>query len=62
MEPKKYCCQAMQIHLEEQEVAIGYNPSAHEYGIRCKSSQNDMEKIDYCPWCGADLAKIISSS
>jgi hypothetical protein len=58
MEEKHYCCDEMKKHFEEAEVAIGYSTKLKSYGIREVRNEDCIEPIDFCPWCGAELAKL----
>ncbi|MBS0351339.1 MAG: hypothetical protein JSR33_09170 [Proteobacteria bacterium] len=61
MSQRDYCCEEFKKHFEEGEVAIGYNSELKVYGIKVKKDQNQIEPIDFCPWCGSDLSKFKSS-
>ena len=58
---KKYCCQDMFAHIEEEKDSneykskhgIIYSPCLNEYGIPVDDVSYIV--ISYCPWCGQKL-------
>lgn len=51
----KHCCKFMDFLLDENKVAIYYNPIYKEYFIRLWSYPNAKHVIYYCPWCGHEF-------
>jgi len=47
-----HCCKLMGFLIEEQKVAIYYNPIVREYYIRLWSCPVGRQIIYFCPWCG----------
>jgi len=47
-----HCCKLMSFFIEEQKVAIYYNPIVREYYIRLWSCPVGRQVIYFCPWCG----------
>jgi hypothetical protein len=52
----RHCCEELNKHLEDGEVAISYHPVFRRYDIEL-SNKNAMQEITYCPWCGAKFLK-----
>ena len=48
----EHCCERMDFFLEEERVAIYYNPVYREYFIRLWSFPKAKHVIYACPWCG----------
>ena len=51
----QHCCQNMDKHLAEGEVAIYYIPKFREYGVKVLDGGTSFVLIQYCPWCGQKL-------
>ena len=49
------CCEQLQKHAEDQEVAIVNNRRFREYGIRVLDGGTSVIRIKHCPWCGREL-------
>lgn len=49
------CCDEMEKHLAEGEVAIVYIPELRVYGIKILDGGPSFQRIYYCPWCGQKL-------
>ena len=47
-----HCCEKMNFFLNEQKIAIYYNPIYREYFIRLWSYPAAKHVIYACPWCG----------
>ncbi|MCH8863634.1 MAG: hypothetical protein IID51_14190 [Proteobacteria bacterium] len=43
--------------LQEQDLALQYNPAFREWGVRVLDGGSSVIVIDYCPWTGAKLPK-----
>ena len=51
----QHCCEEMARHLGDQEVPITYNPRLREYGISLLGTDDVIQTIFFCPWCGSRL-------
>ncbi len=49
------CCEELEGHLRDGEVAIVYFAKYREYGIRVLDGGCAIQMIAYCPWCGTRL-------
>ena len=58
----KHCCNQMEFFLKEGKVSIFYDQRIRLYGIRLKESKNAIQKINFCPWCGAKLPVDLSDA
>ncbi len=67
---KMHCCDRMEAQVNYQcpdhenpfecpDHLIGYSAVFDEYGIMIHDGGSSMIKINFCPWCGAKLAKSI---
>ena len=54
----KFCCQDMEIFINDERDPIKYNPVFREYYIDIIASHNIIT-FSYCPWCGVKLPKIL---
>ena len=52
----QHCCKSMDFFLDEEKVAIYYNPIYREYFIRLWSYPNAKHVIYFCPWCGKEFS------
>ncbi len=50
-----HCCEQMERHISEEEVAIVYVPEFRVYGIKILDGGTSYQRIHYCPWCGQKL-------
>jgi len=53
----EHCCEEMQRHLLEGEVALRYIPRFREYGIQVLDDGSSIQEIRFCPWCGCALPR-----
>lgn len=64
---RQHCCMMMTRQVDfacEQhpdpadcpDSLVGYSPNCDEYGIRVHDGGSSWVVIDYCPWCGKQLA------
>jgi hypothetical protein len=51
----EHCCEEMQRHLVEGDLALRYIPKFREYGILILDGGSSMQEIRFCPWCGCAL-------
>jgi len=59
---KQYCCELMDIFLEDERIPIIYYEAVKEYDIPLlyKGKITALQGIDYCPWCGKRLPKSLN--
>jgi hypothetical protein len=50
-----HCCQQMERHLNDGEVAIVYVDEYRDYGIKVLDGGCSFQHIHFCPWCGKQL-------
>lgn len=54
------CCEEMNLHLSNGEIYLDYDASVRRYGIAYKEAfGGGCQQINFCPWCGARLPKIL---
>lgn len=51
----QHCCEEMDRHLAQGEVAIRFLPRFREYGITILDGGQALQVINHCPWCGRAL-------
>lgn len=51
----KFISNHMKIHPENNWGSVNYDDRFDEYYIDLKNSDNVVQLITYCPWCGAKL-------
>ncbi|CAL7959836.1 conserved hypothetical protein [Alphaproteobacteria bacterium] len=53
-----FCCKEMQEFIEDPRDPIRYKPTFREYYIYIHNS-NNIITMEYCPWCGKKLPRIL---
>lgn len=51
----KHCCSEMELHINNNELAIVFIPKFREYGVSYQDGGSSFQLIRYCPWCGCRL-------
>ena len=50
-----FCCDDMETHVENGEIAVRYFARFREYGIGYVDDPDTVVLITHCPWCGEEL-------